>query len=229
MLQQGRNPIPTLSSEKFFTALSADVVARVETFAYQRQYAPRQIVFFPDDRCDSVFLVVSGRVKLTQVSDQGREICFRHLVRGDLFGEECLVNRPRRGYYAEALSPTLLTLIRSADFIRLVREEPELGHAVACALCRRGLDAERALSAFVFSDVRERVLQRLWELYCREKEFKDESLSVTHQDLANLVGAARETVTCVLHKLQDEGIITLANRRIKIKQPKVLFQMAGTD
>lgn len=228
-MQQRRAYTPHLSSEKFFKKLSPEIVARVETFAYRRQYAPRQIVFFPDDQCDSVFWVVSGRVKITQVSDQGREICFRHLGRGDIFGEECLVNRQRRGYYAEALSSTSLTLINSTDFLRLIREEPDLCNAVACALCQRSMETERALSAMIFADVRERVLQRLWELYCREKEYKDDSLSVTHQELANLVGAARETVTGVLHELRAEGILTLANRRINIKQPKLLFQLAGAE
>lgn len=229
MPQQSTVSTPPLASEIFFKNIPPDVVARLEIFAHNRQYSQRQIIFFPDDRCDYVYWIRSGRVKITHTSDQHREISYRHLVKGDLFGEECLVNSTRRNYYAEALSPTILTLVRSADFARVLQEEVALGHAMACYSCRRALEVERMLSDFVFLEVRDRIIRRLWQLFCREQESRDDSLSLTHQELANLVGAARETVTCELHKLRDEGVIGLSNRRIDVKNPEVLHQLSGME
>ena len=229
MGRQTTTPADSLATESFFREIPAEVIARLETFSYQRDYEPRQIIFFPDDRCDHVYWIRTGRVKITHVSDKGREISFRHLVKGDMFGEECLVNLSRRFYYAEAISPTVLTLVRSADFARVVREEPDLAYAVACYSCRRAVEVESMLSEFVFAEVRERILRRIWQLYCREQQGNDDSLCLTHQELANLVGAARETVTVVLHALRDEGVLALSNRRINVIKPDVLHQLTGID
>jgi len=227
MAPEKTEPTHSLASERFFKGISSEVVARVETFSHQRQYASRQIVFFPDDRCDCVYWVRSGRVKITHVSDNGREISFRHLFRGDIFGEECLLSQARRLYYAEALSPTLLTLVPGSDFVRLVRDEQELSLALARNACRRAIALEHMLSDFVFSEVRDRTLRRLWYLYCREQEGCEDSLSITHQEMANLVGAARETITGVLHQLVKEKVISLSNRRIDVLDPALLRQISG--
>ena len=227
MTQEKIEPAHPLASERFFKGVSAEVVARVETFAHQRQYASRQIVFFPDDRCDCVYWVRSGRVKITHVSDNGREVSFRHLFRGDIFGEECLLGQTRRLYYAEALSPTLLTLVPGSDFVRLVREEQELSLALALNACRRAVGLEHMLSDFVFSEVRDRTLRRLWHLYCREQEGCEDALAITHQEMASLVGAARETITGVLHQLRKEKVISLSNKHIEVLDPGLLRQLSG--
>lgn len=227
MVQNKVKPKHPLDTERFFKGVPEEVLARIETLSHQRQYVSRQIIFFPDDRCDCVFWVRSGRVKITHVSDSRREMAFRHLVCGDLFGEECLLTPARRFYYAEALSPTVLTLVRGNDFYRLVREEQELSHALARNSCRRAIELEHMLSDFVFSDVRDRTLRRLWQFHCQEQEGYEDSLSITHQELANLVGAARETVTGVLHQLSEDKVISLGNRRINVLNHALLHQLSG--
>jgi len=226
MIHKTRKTVPSLGKERFFSHISKDVVARMDALAWHRQYEPRQIIFFPDDACEYVYWVRSGRVKITRVADNGREIAFRHLIRGDMFGEECLINSQRRNDYAEAIAPTLLTMMRSEDFMRVMREEIELCHAIAVHLCRRALDIETVLSEFVFIEVRQRVATRLWHMYRREGRDENVALDITHQEIANLVGAARETVTNVLNALRAEGIISLGNRRIRIVNAEQLRRLS---
>lgn len=226
MLYTLKEDVPSLGEEPLFRSINSDVVERLNAFAYHRRYQPRQIIYFPDDPCDYVYWVRSGRVKITRVSVSGREITFRHLFKGDMFGEECLVQSLKRESYAEAVVPALLTLVRAEDFSRILREEPELGHLVACQLCRRAMEIETILAEFVFVDVRTRVAARLWHLYRHEQPQEDGLLTVTHQDIANLVGAARETATVALHSLREEGIIALSNSQVHVLLPEELKRLA---
>ncbi|NTW99820.1 MAG: cyclic nucleotide-binding domain-containing protein [Geobacteraceae bacterium] len=115
-----------LDDEPFFKAMSLPVLAKIETYVYHRSYEARQVVYFPDDPCDYVYWVREGRIRVTRVSGDGRELTFRHLGRGDMLGDECMADRPKRNDYAEALEPSTLCLMRTDDFRRAAREEAEL-------------------------------------------------------------------------------------------------------
>ncbi len=207
--------------------MSRPVLAKIEAYVYHRGYEARQVVFFPDDPCDYVYWVRDGRIRVTRVSGDGRELTFRHLGQGDMLGEECVADRPKRNDYAEALEPSTLCLMRTDDFRRVAREEVELAHAVALRLSQRVLELEQILVETVFNTVRSRVCCVLLRLSKREGHRRAASLNITHQELANLVGATRETVTGVLHGLRTDGVITLANRRLHIVDPAGLRQAAG--
>lgn len=216
-----------LDEEPFFRAMSRPVLARVEAYVYHRRYEARQVVYFPDDACDYVYWVRDGRIRVTRVSGDGRELTFRHLGQGDMLGEECMADRPKRNDYAEALEPTTLCLMRSDDFRRVAREEVELAHAVAVRLSQRVMELEQILAETVFFTVKSRVSFALLRLSKREGHRRTNSLNITHQEVANLVGATRETVTGVLHNLRENGVIELANRRMKILDMAALQQTAG--
>ena len=117
-----------------------------------------------------MYWVREGRVKVTRMSGDGRELTFRHLIAGDMLGEECLGKRGKRGDYAEAMTPTILCLIRTEDFCRLVREEAELASRVAQVLCQRVVETEQVLADTVFCSVRSRVASGLLRLYRRQQE-----------------------------------------------------------
>jgi len=215
-------PASSLREEPFFQAMSPAVVAGVEEYVYARTYEPRQVIYFPDNLCDHVYWVHDGRVKITRASADGREITFRHLFTGDMFGEECLVETGKRRSYAEALAKTTLYLMRADDFRRIVREECEIGLMLSKSLCHRAMEVEQVLAVTVFTSVRSRLAWGLLRLYRRTPDCHDGSLRITHQELASLIGATRETTTSVLHELRQNGVIAMANRNVTILDPAAL-------
>ena len=221
----GRSPL-SLQEDTFFQRLESAVLLRLESLVYQRDYEARQIIYFPDDHCDQVYWVRRGRVRITRISDDGRELSFRHLTPGDFFGEECLIDRPKREDYAEAMAPTTLLLMRADDFVRSFDEEPGLSRAVAEGLCRRSLDIEQVLAETVFHSVRSRVAAGLLRLCRKENRHSPISLPVTHQEIANLIGSTRETTTATLHALRKDGLVALANRRLTVLDPIALEREA---
>lgn len=222
--------VSPLAQSTFFKGVTPDVIVEVETYAYQREYAPRQVIIFPDDRCDYVYWVRLGRVKITRISHAtGRKVAYRHLMEGDMFGEECLLGATQRQYYAEAMDPTVLTLIRSVDFLRILGEKAAFGRLVAHYLCKRAMNTEKMILGVVCFEVRQRIINSLWELYHYEQELQNNALSITHEELANLLGAARETVTQHLNRLKEEGLIHLENRRIIIRKPEAFRRLVQKE
>ncbi|HOZ47768.1 MAG TPA: Crp/Fnr family transcriptional regulator [Candidatus Hydrogenedentes bacterium] len=217
----------SLREDPFFRTMSDGLVERIEEFVFHREFEPRQIVYFPDDACDYGYWVREGRVRVTRVSGDGRELTLRHLMPGDVFGEECLVNRAKHEAYAEAMAPSILCLLRADDLRRLAREEPELSFKLAQRLCNRAAEVEQVLAETVFRSVRSRVAAGLMRLHRSAPSDPEGMLHVTHQELANLVGSTRETTTVVLHALKDEGIVKIANRRVRLLDPARLEHIAG--
>ena len=119
--------------------------------------------------------------------------------------------------------------MRADDFRRLAREESEIALLLARRLCTRVIEIERVLAETVFKSVRARVASGLFRLYQRISPGKSDTLAITHQELANLVGSTRETTTAILHDLRKEGILNIANRRITVLDPVALEHVARSD
>lgn len=216
----------SLQDEPFFQGMSPEIMARIGGVVYHRKYEARQIVYFPDDPCDYVYWVRDGRVKVTRVSDDGRELAFRHVMPGDMLGEECLSKKSRRGNYAEAMQQTTLCLMRAEDFRQLVFEEIELARMVLKGLNQRVIDLEQVLAETVFNNVRSRIAACLLKLHRRQSGQHASVLHVTHQEIANLIGATRETTTATLHELRDEGMLEIANRRVVLRDINALERVS---
>ncbi|HPA40885.1 MAG TPA: Crp/Fnr family transcriptional regulator, partial [Candidatus Hydrogenedentes bacterium] len=171
--------------------MGAQTRARMEEYTYVRDYEPRQIIFFPDDPCDHVYWVLKGRVKFSRVLPDGREWTVRHLEPGDMLGDDLLLSPDRHAGYAEALTPARLALMRSSDFLRLVRDEGEVARALAVQLSRRLNTAEQVLLETLSFPLRCRVAATLSRLAPREGAGEADALAITHRELAHLTGATR--------------------------------------
>jgi CRP/FNR family transcriptional regulator len=225
----------SLRDHSLFKNVSSDLLSRIERYVYHREYEPRQIIYFPEDHCDFVYLVHEGQVKITRqlktagASGPTRELTLRHLFPGDLFGEECLMERSKREAYAEAVARTVLFLIRAADFRRMVRDENELTLLLARHLIMRVNETEQVLAETTFKTVRGRVAASLVRLRQKAPENERAVVRVTHQEIANLVGSTRETTSAVLHDLRDEGVLRTANRRVAVLDPAALERIARSS
>lgn len=217
----------TLREIPFFAAMPSTLVARIEEFVEHRSYESRQMVYYPDDLCESVYWVRQGRVKVTRVSGDGRQLTYRHLFAGDILGEECLVGGDSRADYAEVREFTVLSCMQSEIFRQFATEESSFSMALASSLCHRVGEVEQILADTVFKSVRHRVASGLLRLYRRESCHHGSTLRVTHQEISSLAGSTRETTTSVLHTLREEGILKMANRRVTVLDVDALGRLAN--
>jgi CRP/FNR family cyclic AMP-dependent transcriptional regulator len=185
-----------------------------------RTYPRGKVISQPSDPPDTIYLIKEGRVKLCRYSASGREQILSLLERGDIFGERSLVGASTEAH-CEAFEDTLICVLRRRDFEDLMQSKPELALRVMKVLAERLRQAEEAIENLAFRDVPGRLattLAGLAEAYGEPHgEGRRLVLRLTHQDLANMIGATRETVTTVLTRFRDEGLITMDGRRIVIQ------------
>ena len=155
---------------------------------------------------DYMYIIREGRVKVTKLSDDGREKILEFLEEGAFVGEMALFERAPRSASVKTLTPVRLHALSRTDFIGLLRKSPDLAMAVIQELSRRLRTINEQASALSFQRVKDRtkgLLQRL----AREPhgDGRRRTPSLTHQQIADMIGTSRETVTRVVKELKTDG------------------------
>ena len=211
--------IETLRHVPLFSELSPSELEQVATLSSPRSCRRGETIFLENDPGDALYIIQSGLVRIYRVAEDGREKTLAILTDGDFFGEMALMDEMPRSAVAQAREPTQLLAIHKQDFERLLAQNPHLSRAIITSLSRRLRAANEQLLGAVFLDVRERV-HRILKVLAAEHGHPHPGggriigLRLTHQELANLAGTSRETVTRVLAEMQDEGLIRWQDRRL---------------
>lgn len=211
-----------LSKCDLFSKLHPDELRRMESVSRMKKVKRGESVYLPADAADGVLLVVSGRIKICHLTNEGKQSILVFVEPGEIFGELSVIDPTFRQEYSEALEATQLVLIPHEEIQRVMMLHPELTMGITKLIGTRRRRVERRLRNLLFHSNRERLIHLLLELveqYGREVEDGfDLSIKLSHQEMANIIGSTRETVTVVLGELQKEGLIRISRRRVKILQ-----------
>jgi CRP/FNR family transcriptional regulator len=216
-----RVKVNLLGTIPLFAELDSRELERIADRSGWRQYRRRQAIHLPGDPADAVYVVRQGRLKLSRLSEGGREATLCLLERGELFGEECLLGDAARETLAEALEPATLLRCPREELLPIVRGNPVFALAVAQLVGRRRRAAESRVEEMVFKTVRARLaalLARLARSHGRETAngvLLD--LSLAHQDLAGQIGSTRETTTLTLNEFRRGGLLQIDHCRILVR------------
>lgn len=177
-------------------------------------------VFREGDQGDQLYFIVSGKVKLGRTSPDGRESLVAILGPGELFGEMALFDPAPRSTAATAVSETRLAGLKNESLNALLRQRPEVSMQLLQALARRLRRTNDNLSDLVFSDVPGRVAKAILDLADRFGRPATDGILVAHEltqeELAQLVGASRETVNKALAEFVQRGWLRLEARAVVI-------------
>jgi CRP-like cAMP-binding protein len=180
----------------------------------------RQYVYHQDDPARNVYVIQSGMVKVARLGEDARELILDFLGPGEVFGAIDFVDGGTTHDFAMALEPTTLQVIRRADFEALAERRPTILVAVVRALSRRGRGYAGRLADLVGKDARDRLADLLAHLADRFGIPVEGGLSfpgrLTHLDLGNYIGSARETVTEALSAFARASRIGRLGRRIVV-------------
>jgi CRP-like cAMP-binding protein len=203
-----------------FERLTPEQAERLESRAVMRRFAKRDIIYLPSDMARSVLVLASGRVKIKGLTPDGKEFIYAFIEPGEIFGELALVDESPRDEFAEALEPSEILAITRDDLFALMTARPDISLGITKLLGLRRKRIETRLRNIMFRSNRQRVLGVLLELLDTYGERLGPNwqirLRLSHQELASLIGATRETVTIVLGQLQLEGFIRVKRRCITV-------------
>jgi CRP-like cAMP-binding protein len=212
-----------------FEKLSPDDLKQVELRSRHRKFPRGTPIYLPADQAEGVLLLTSGRAKLCSFTPEGKQAILAFIEPGELFGELALVADGDRDEYAEAVEASSVVLIPADEVQRLMEEYPHVSLGITKLMGLRRRRIQRRLKNLLFRSNRERLVHLLLELaedYGRETpEGVLLGIKLSHQDLANVIGSTRETVTVVLGELQAEGHLKLGRRKVVVND---LGRLAAT-
>lgn len=195
-----------------------EVLARLSERVEMREVKRREVVYLPGDASRSIFFVCGGRVKICKVTRDGKSLTLGYCGPSEMFGETCLVGIAARTEMAEAVENALLAEIDRNDFERALAGTPSLAIGVARHVIARRHDLENKLEALVFRDVSAKLAEQLIKLADEygvdDARGKLVAMKITHQELANLIGSTRETVSLTLSQFKRRRLIVTDGRKV---------------
>ena len=181
-------------------------------------YRKHESIYLPGQPPNTVYLLKQGRVKISQVNNKGQEAILCLLEPGEIFGEvEALSGMPRKTL-VQALEPVLVCEISRENFERFLERCPKVGMSMLKTIGGRLQKVETKFSDMVFHSAPARLAKLLLQLGESMGE-EDQGIirlkvRLTHQNLANLIGTSRETVSALLGQFQRQGILNQDRRQI---------------
>lgn len=219
-----------LESDLFRGLPPADVAAMGER-APMKRVESGALFFTAGQQTEVLFILKEGRVRLYRLSAEGRAFTTAILEPGSVFGEMALMGQHLNDSYAEALDSCLVCLMSRADVQTLLLGDPRIAVRIAEILGSRLIEAQSQLADFVFKRAPERLAALLLKLARKSHPLLSakEILEVrhTHEELADMMGVQRETVTKTLKEWADQGIIELRRGRIRILNTMSLQLFTG--
>lgn len=216
---------------QIFSGLGPEEMGRVAAHARSLRKARGEFIYMPGDRAESVYFVKQGRLKLSVLSESGKEIAIDIIQPGEIFGEFALVDESPRSNMAQALDDMLIWVFPKREFTQLLTSEPKIALSYIRLVGDRRRRMEKKLSDITSKAVSARVCELLHELSTGAAEIEtaisDYLVPLTHHDVASLIGAARQTTTTVLNDLERRGIIELGRGWVRVKRLKELQTYVG--
>ena len=191
----------------------------------ERSHPKGSVIVFEDDPGDSLYLVRQGRVKVVLVGEDGREVILGVLGVGEHFGELSLIDEQPRSAHVIAMEDTSVLVLRSEDFRRRVEANPAVAWALMQELSRRLRRADSKIHGLALLDVPGRIAHLLLD-FAREGGSDTIDKPLTHQTIAHMIGASRETVSRTMRDFQNQGWINVERRRIALADRAALKRCA---
>jgi len=210
-----------LATIPLFSGLPPEELERFAELTRERSYPKGSVILFQDDPGDSLFVLRDGRVKVVLIGEDGREVILGVLEPGAHFGELALIDDQPRSAHVIAMEDAQLLVLRREDFRRRVEANPTVAWALLSELSRRLRRADVKIGGLVLLDVPGRIARLLLDL-ADEGGSEQVEKPLTHQTIAQMIGASRETVSRAMKEFQDAGLIRVERRRISIGDREAL-------
>jgi CRP/FNR family transcriptional regulator len=210
-----------------FATLTEEEFQSLEPIFQVKNYRKNQIIFMEEETGNYMYIVLAGKVKVTKTTTAGKETILAIHQTGDFFGEMALLDGKTAPATVSSMEDCRIAAIHHNDFQRLLMSNEKVVRQIVQVLCSRLRQVWAQVQDLSYSTADTRIRAGILQL-SRRHGVQDSrgiiiDLKITHQELAELVGTSRETVTRTLARLQKKGILLLDGRRIVLLKPKELM------
>ena len=208
-----------------FSDLSQEELGKVANFCTPRTYPKNSMIILEEEFGDTVFGIISGTVKITRVNDEGKEVILALLGQGELFGELAVLDGEARSANALAQEKCTLLAFPKGEFLNLLKTNFKISFALMGELAKRLRKSDQQIEALSLSDAEHRIGVSILNLAEDMGIIKKGQVTIEklpfQQDIANMAGTSRETVSRVLTLFEEKSMITKVGHTLVI--PDYLF------
>jgi CRP/FNR family cyclic AMP-dependent transcriptional regulator len=209
-----------LEAAQIFSEMDADAREALTAEFRPVTFRAGQAIFSRGDEGRELYIVLSGRVRLSVLTAEGRELSFAHAGEGDIFGEIAMLDGSPRTADATAVNKTQAMSLSRAALDRVIENSPILAHSIISFLCRRLREADMQLEGVALHRIEVRLARYLAGLAQQVAPDHDEGLvdvelGMSQGELALLLGASRPKVNGALTMLEDEGIVERVGGKLR--------------
>ena len=209
-----------LSFVPIFSDLPGDTLEKIEKVGTRKNFQKNDVILMEDEVGSALFVIITGKVKVSRTSNDGREVILTILSDSDFFGEMAILDGQTRSATVIAIEETELFLIQRNDFLTLLKEYPEVSIALLQELTKRLRATDVKIKALSLKDAEGKVATVLLQLADDLGKIKQGKVEIEklplQQDLANMAGTSRETISRTLHSFAKKGLIELDSNKLRI-------------
>lgn len=208
-----------LRSVPLFKGLSPKQLESIHAVSQTKEFAKETLLFREGDCGDSLYLVLSGRVKALLMAEDGREVILAFLGPGEIVGEMALFNpEERRSATVVTAEPSSLLILSGRQIMEVILQNPLIALSILRTLTARLRDTSSRIANLIFLDTFSRVGNYLLKMAEQDgRRLADGSYLVNrppHHEIADYIGSSRETVSRALKELEHQGLIKVVGKKV---------------
>ena len=220
--------IELLQSVALFWDLSEEELGYISEKMIARHYASGKFIFLEDSEGEQCFFVVQGSVKVTRLSKDGREVILAMLNEGEFFGEMALLDGESRSANVIALEETEVLTLNREDFLVVLHDYPQIAIQLLKEMAHRLRKSDRQIASLSLSDAEKRIALCIIRFADDQGVIRRGQVSIPRvpiqQDIANMAGTSRETVSRAINLLEKEHFIKRKGRELLILDYKAFIK-----
>ena len=210
---------------EIFAELPEEELTKVAQLFRERRYKKNDIIFFEEDTGHYLYFVKEGRVKVSRLLPNGKEMILAFHSEGEYFGEMALIDGGTTPASVTAVIPTVIYVMGAKEFANLL-ENPRINHIILKTLCSRCRNAWAQIEVLTFHNADARIRTAFYHM-ARQTGINTGSgvkipMHLTHKEISDIVGISRETATRVLSHLQELNLIKVETRHFIVNDPDQL-------
>ena len=220
--------IELLQSVALFWDLSEEELGYISEKMIARHYESGKFIFLEDSEGEQCFFVVQGSVKVTRLSKDGREVILAMLNEGEFFGEMALLDGESRSANVIALEETEVLTLNREDFLVVLHDYPQIAIQLLKEMADRLRKSDRQIASLSLSDAEKRIALCIIRFADEQGIIQRGQVSIPkmpiQQDIANMAGTSRETVSRAINLLEKEHFIKRQGRELLILDYKTFIK-----
>ncbi len=203
-----------------FTDLDDQTLNKILSAGSRKSFQKDSVILVEEDAGSAFFIIITGKVKVCRSGNDEKEVILTILAESDFFGEMALLDGQNRSANVIAIEDTELFIIQRNDFLDLLRSHPEISIALLQELTKRLRAADGKIKSLSLKDAEGKVAAVILQLADDVGKIKQGIVELEklplQQDLANMAGTSRETISRTLHTFAKKGLIELDGSKLRI-------------